>query len=373
MDSGADLLRIEDLWISFAILGGPVHAVRGVNLRVLPGKVTALVGESGSGKSVISQSVMGILPRSAHVRGRILFSDPATPGETADILQMPLDGPEIRVLRGSRIGKIFQEPMTSLSPLHTIGNQVSEALQIHTPLPAAERKARTEEMLGLVGFPNPRRAYDMYPFELSGGLRQRAMIAMALICRPALLIADEPTTALDVTIQAQILQLLLELQTKLNMAMLLITHDLGIVANVADEVVVLYHGEVMEAGPVEAIFRRPGHPYLKGLMAAVPHFDLKPGERLKALREVPVNVENLLGKRKTEAPKGPHPDVGQGSQQIVFHPQIQLVRQGAQIRGSRRGWREFRYKTWRMPRTGGRKRLGQDHRQQDPHAGGDAG
>lgn len=305
MDSGADLLRIEDLWISFAILGGPVHAVRGVNLRVLPGKVTALVGESGSGKSVISQSVMGILPRSARVRGRILFSDPATPGETADILQMPLDGPEIRVLRGSRIGKIFQEPMTSLSPLHTIGNQVSEALQIHTPLPAAERKARTEEMLGLVGFPNPRRAYDMYSFELSGGLRQRAMIAMALICRPALLIADEPTTALDVTIQAQILQLLLELQAKLNMAMLLITHDLGIVANVADEVVVLYHGEVMEAGPIEAIFRRPGHPYLKGLMAAVPHFDLKPGERLKALREVPVNVENLLGKRKPEAPNGP--------------------------------------------------------------------
>ena len=305
MGSGADLLRIEDLGIWFSIIGGPVHAVRGANLRVLPGRVTALVGESGSGKSVISQAVMGILPRSAHVRGRILFSDPANPGETADILQMPRDGPELRALRGSRIGKIFQEPMTSLSPLHTIGNQVSEALQIHTPLPAAERKARTEEMLGLVGFPNPRRAYDMYPFELSGGLRQRAMIAMALICRPALLIADEPTTALDVTIQAQILQLLLELQAKLNMAMLLITHDLGIVANVADEVVVLYHGEVMEAGPVEAIFRRPGHPYLKGLMAAVPHFDLKPGERLKALREVPVNVENLLGRRKTEAHEEP--------------------------------------------------------------------
>jgi peptide/nickel transport system ATP-binding protein len=144
----------------------------------------------------------------------------------------------------------------------------------------------------------------MYPFELSGGLRQRAMIAMALICKPALLIADEPTTALDVTIQAQILQLLRELQTKLNMAMLLITHDLGVVANVADEVVVIYHGEIMEAGPVEAIFRRPGHPYLKGLMAAVPHFDLKPGERLKALREVPVNVENLLGKQTAPAAKG---------------------------------------------------------------------
>ena len=199
------------------------------------------------------------------------------------------------MLRGSRIGKIFQEPMTSLSPLHTIGNQIDEALRIHSDLDAAEIKARTIEMLDLVGFPNPERAYTMYPFELSGGLRQRAMIAMALLCRPALLIADEPTTALDVTIQAQILHLLRELQTKLNMAMLLITHDLGVVANVADEVVVIYHGEIMEAGTVEDIFRRPAHPYLKGLMAAVPHFDMKPGERLKALREVPVNVSNLMG------------------------------------------------------------------------------
>ncbi|WP_353643191.1 ABC transporter ATP-binding protein [Mesorhizobium sp. WSM2239] len=298
MNPGADLLRIEDLGISFAIVGGPVHAVKRANLRILPGKVTALVGESGSGKSVISQTVMGILPQSARVRGRILFNDPENSNGPVDILQMPRDGHEIRAVRGSRIGKIFQEPMTSLSPLHTIGNQVGEVLKIHAEMSGAEIKDRTVEMLGLVGFPDPRRAYDMYPFELSGGLRQRAMIAMALICRPALLIADEPTTALDVTIQAQILQLLRELQSKLNMAMLLITHDLGVVANVADEVVVIYHGEIMEAGPVEAIFRRPGHPYLKGLMAAVPHFDMKPGERLKALREVPVNVENLLGKQK---------------------------------------------------------------------------
>ena len=160
-------------------------------------------------------------------------------------------------------------------------------------------------MLNLVGFPDPKRAIDMYPFELSGGMRQRAMIAMALICRPALLIADEPTTALDVTIQAQILQLLRDLQHKLNMAMLLITHDLGVVANVADEVVVIYHGEVMEAGPVEAIYRRPSHPYLKGLMAAVPHFDMKPGERLKALRDVPVDVGTLLGKKAASNDKKP--------------------------------------------------------------------
>jgi peptide/nickel transport system ATP-binding protein len=306
MASGTDLLRIEDLSITFALLGGRIQAVRRANLRILPGKVTALVGESGSGKSVISQAVMGILPRSATVTGRILFSDPEN-GATTDILKLSRDGPEIRALRGSRMGKIFQEPMTSLSPLHTVGDQIGEALKIHGQYNKAELRERTIDMLGLVGFPNPNRAYGMYPFELSGGMRQRAMIAMALICRPALLIADEPTTALDVTIQAQILQLLRDLQAKLNMAMLLITHDLGVVANMADEVVVIYHGEIMEAGPVDAIFRRAEHPYLKGLMAAVPHFDMKPGERLKGLRDVPIDAGSLLGKRTVTS--GQKPDV----------------------------------------------------------------
>ncbi|OJF92355.1 ABC transporter ATP-binding protein [Pararhizobium antarcticum] len=304
MTSGADLLRIESLNISFAMLGGQIDAVRNVSLRVSPGKVTALVGESGSGKSVISQAVMGILPQTASASGRILFCDPALSETPSDLLQMPRDGREIRAIRGNRMGKIFQEPMTSLSPLHTIGNQISEVLRIHTTASKTECRERSEEMLGLVGFAKPSRAFDMYPFELSGGMRQRAMIAMALICRPALLIADEPTTALDVTIQAQILQLLRDLQTKMGMAMLLITHDLGVVANVADEVVVIYHGEIMEAGPVETIFRNPSHPYLKGLMAAVPHFDMKPGERLKALREIPVNAGNLLGK-KADVATGP--------------------------------------------------------------------
>ena len=187
--------------------------------------------------------------------------------------------------------------MTSLSPLHTIGNQIGEALKIHTAAGKAERRERTDRDARPGRLPQPEARLDMYPFELSGGMRQRAMIAMALICRPALLIADEPTTALDVTIQAQILQLLRDLQAKLGMAMLLITHDLGVVANMADEVVVIYHGEIMEAGPVEAIFRHPSHPYLKGLMAAVPHFDMKPGERLKALRDVPVDAGTLLGKK----------------------------------------------------------------------------
>lgn len=303
---GADLLRIEDLSISFSMLGGRVDAVKGASLRVLPGKVTALVGESGSGKSVISQSIMRILPRVASATGRILFNDPLI-GTQTDILQLSPDGPDIRAIRGRRIGKIFQEPMTSLSPLHTVGDQVSEVLTIHEDMSKDERYERTIEMLRMVGFTNPERAFRMYPFELSGGMRQRAMIALALICRPALLIADEPTTALDVTIQAQILRLLKDLQQEFNMAMLLITHDLGVVANVADEVVVIYHGEIMEAGPVEEIFRRPSHPYLKGLMAAVPHFDMKPGERLKALREVPVNASHLLG--RTEAKQAPASDI----------------------------------------------------------------
>jgi len=295
MNSNADLLRIEDLGIAFALMGGRIDAVKNASFRISPGKVTALVGESGSGKSVIAQTIMGILPRSGSItHGKILFSDPRTPGQTIDIAQLPRDGEDMRKLRGGRIAMIFQEPMTSLSPLHTIGNQIGEVLRIHNPVSRGEELQRTEQMLGLVGFPNPKRAATMYPFELSGGLRQRAMIAMALMCDPALLIADEPTTALDVTIQAQILKLLKDLQTKLGMAMLLITHDLGVVANVADEVAVIYHGEIMEAGRVEDIFRRPSHPYLKGLLAAVPHFDMKPGERLKALRDIKIDAGSLL-------------------------------------------------------------------------------
>jgi peptide/nickel transport system ATP-binding protein len=301
-----DLLRIEDLGIAFGLHGGDIQAVKSASFRILPGKVTALVGESGSGKSVIAQAIMGILPRAGRItNGHILFSDPAGTN-TIDVAALPRDGPAFRKLRGGRMGMIFQEPMTSLSPLHTIGNQIDEVLLIRSPLSRTQVRAKTEDMLNLVGFPNPKRAAEMYSFELSGGLRQRAMIAMALICNPALLIADEPTTALDVTIQAQILQLLKDLQTRLNMAMLLITHDLGVVANIADEVSVIYHGEIMESGTVEHIFRHPTHPYLKGLMAAVPHFDMKPGERLKALREIPVHASKMLLQSETPVAAGRH-------------------------------------------------------------------
>ncbi len=297
MSSGkGDLLRVEDLCITFQLQSGPLEVIKGISFRIKPGTVVAVVGESGSGKSVTAQATMGILPGAGSISGgRILFDDPATDDAPVDISVLDRDGAEMRNLRGGRIAMIFQEPMTSLSPLHTIGNQIEEALVLHQDVDKSEHRARTEEMLDLVGFPNPARAYDMYPFELSGGLRQRAMIAMALICRPALLIADEPTTALDVTIQAQILKLLKDLQKKLNMAILLITHDLGVVANMADEVVVVYHGEVMEAGTVEDIFNRPSHPYLKALMDAVPHFDMQEGDRLRSLREVKVDASQLLG------------------------------------------------------------------------------
>jgi peptide/nickel transport system ATP-binding protein len=280
----SDLLRIEDLRISFSLHGIWHEVVKGVSFRVRRGSVVALVGESGSGKSVIAQSIMGILPQvGAITGGRILLASEGNE-KPADLAALDPDGPEMRKLRGTAMSMIFQEPMTSLAPLHTIGNQISEALTTHFPVGKKEARARSEEMLGLVGFPDPKRAFDMYPFELSGGLRQRAMIAMALICRPALLIADEPTTALDVTIQAQVLSLLKELQQRLNMGMLLITHDLGVVANMADEVIVIYHGEIMEAGTADAIFRTPRHPYLKALLKAVPHFDMSPGERLISLR-----------------------------------------------------------------------------------------
>ncbi|RDJ20914.1 ABC transporter ATP-binding protein [Bosea caraganae] len=281
-----DILRISDLRIGFTVHGFARDVVKGVSLRVPAGKTVALVGESGSGKSVISQAIMGLLPRAGGITGgEIRFRDPLAPENVIDIAALESEGRAIRDLRGGRIGMIFQEPMSSLSPVHTIGNQIEEALQLHRPTPKAQARALIEAMLKRVGFKDPPRAYGTYSFELSGGLRQRAMLAMALICQPALLIADEPTTALDVTIQAQVLDLMRDLQAEMGMAILLITHDLGVVANMADEVVVIYHGEIMESGPVEDIFRRPRHPYLKALLKASPHFDMREGERLVALRE----------------------------------------------------------------------------------------
>ena len=285
MDPG-NLLEIRDLAIRFDLPEGPVHAVRDASFRVRPGSTVALVGESGSGKSVISQAIMGILPKPAKITaGQILFNDPLADAPI-DIAALDRDGPKMRAIRGGRISIIFQEPMTSLSPLHTVGDQVSEAVLLHRGVGRAEADELTRDMLRMVGFPDPDRALKTYPFELSGGLRQRAMIAMALVCRPALLIADEPTTALDVTFQAQILKLGRDLQAELGMAVLLITHDLGVVANVAEEVVVMYHGRVLERGQMQDIFAGPRHPYLKALLHAVPRFGMDRAERLTPIREI---------------------------------------------------------------------------------------
>jgi len=290
----ADLVTVRDLKVYLDVDAGTVKAVDGVSFRIPAGGTVALVGESGSGKSVVAQSIMGILPRIARIEsGEIMFRDPKL-GTEADISRLDPGGREMQDIRGGRISIIFQEPMTALSPLHTIGNQIGEALALHREVDKRERRDAVIDMLRRVGFPDPVKAEHTYPFELSGGLRQRAMIAMALVCRPALLIADEPTTALDVTIQAQILQLIKELQQELQMAVLLITHDLGVVANMADEVVVMHRGRVMESGSVTDIFRDARHPYLKALMRAVPRFNMAPGERLTPIREVQVTQDHLI-------------------------------------------------------------------------------
>ena len=310
---GDILLNVRDLHIDFQLDGIVIPAVRGASFRVPKGKTVALVGESGSGKSVCAQAIMGILPKPAKItKGEILFDDPARSGQESgdgiiDIAKEPRNGPVMQRLRGGSISIIFQEPMTSLSPVHTIGNQICESLHLHRDVSKAEGDAAVTEMLRLTGFPNPQRAMKTYPFELSGGLRQRAMIAMALVCRPALLIADEPTTALDVTIQAQILKLMSDLKAELGMAMLMITHDLGVVANMADEVVVMYHGQVQESGTARDLFTAPKHPYLAALLKAVPRFGMEPGERLTPIREIKSQPTGMFSEAKHAAPQ---PEVG---------------------------------------------------------------
>ena len=312
------LLSIRDLRVEFRLREqGTVPAVRGVSFDVPPGGTVALVGESGSGKSVIAQTVLGILPGSARVTGgEVLFADPARPaGEPpVDLARLNPDSAAYRALRGGRISIIFQEPMTSLSPLHTVGDQIVEALRLHRrDCSRAEAREAVREMLALVRFPDPAAALDTYPFQLSGGLRQRAMIAMALVCRPALLVADEPTTALDVIVQARTLKLMRDLQAELRMALLLITHDLGVVASLADEVAVVYHGRLMERGALEELFRSPHHPYLKALMRAVPRMGMDRGERLTPVRSIDVRGEGSpLANRGQGSGRRPAPGGGAG-------------------------------------------------------------
>ncbi|HEV2603806.1 MAG TPA: ABC transporter ATP-binding protein [Microvirga sp.] len=302
----APLLSIRNLAVDFHTETGDFRAVDGLSFDIPSGKTVALVGESGSGKSVTAQAILQILPKVARISGgSILFNDPADRQPPIDIAALKAESDAMHDLRGGRIAMIFQEPMTSLSPLHTVGDQVGEALLLHAKASKNEAKERAIEVFAKVGFPDPKRAYVTYPFELSGGLRQRAMIAMALITRPALLIADEPTTALDVTTQAQILDLINEIQADTGMSVLLITHDLGVVANVADDVVVMYRGRVMESGPKEEIFRQAQHPYLKALMRAVPRFAMEPGERLTPIREVKSQALAQAHAPDRPQPRGP--------------------------------------------------------------------
>lgn len=289
-----NVLSVEGLSVDFHTAEGKVRAVDDVSFAVPENKTVALVGESGSGKTVISQTIMGLLPPSAVISsGQVVLSDPSGEIDPVDIGSLDRKGTRMRQLRGNRVSIIFQEPMTSLSPLHTIGDQIGEAALLHRKVGGPEARELTQEMLRLVRFPDPKRALDAYPFELSGGLRQRAMIAMAMICHPALLIADEPTTALDVTIQAEILKLIKEVQSELKMSVLMITHDFGVVANMADEVVVIYHGRIMERGTAQQLFSNPKHDYLKALLNAVPSFHMDKDERLAPIRPIEVKADDL--------------------------------------------------------------------------------
>ncbi|WP_293577339.1 ABC transporter ATP-binding protein [Phaeobacter sp.] len=265
------LLTVENLSIGFG-RGEPV--VRDVNFSVSPGETLALVGESGSGKTITCRSVLKILPKAADIRSGALIWRGAQQTEERDL--RGLNESQMRKIRGNEIAMIFQEPMRSLSPLHRIGNQVAEVLWLHQGQSEASAKKTVLECFERVGFPDPERTYKSYPFELSGGMRQRAMIAMAMVAKPDLLIADEPTTALDVTTQAQVLGLMKDLQRETGMAMILVTHDLGVVANMAEQVVVMHKGRVMEAGSAKAILGQPAHPYTKALFDAAPQIPAKP-------------------------------------------------------------------------------------------------
>ena len=284
MKPEARLLEVNDLKTYFRTDAGVAKAVDGVSFHVDRGEVLGIVGESGCGKSVTSLSIMQLVP--------------VPPGEIVEGSSVRFRGEELvgagekrlRDVRGNDIAMIFQEPMTSLNPVFTVGDQIAEALRLHRSMKKREARDRSIEMLRLVGIPNPAERANDYPHQLSGGQRQRVMIAMALACEPELLIADEPTTALDVTIQAQILDLLGELRTRLGMAMILITHDLGVVAEVCDRVIVMYAGQVVEHGTVEEIFRDPRHPYTEGLLQAVPRL----GARRETLAVIPGTVPSPM-------------------------------------------------------------------------------
>ncbi|MFO7169185.1 MAG: ABC transporter ATP-binding protein [Chloroflexota bacterium] len=282
----APLLEVRNLETHFKTQDGVVKAVNNVSFHVDRGETLGIVGESGSGKSVTSLSVMRLIPSPPGkiVGGEIMF-------DGQNLLDLTDD--EMRHVRGNRIAMIFQDPMTSLNPVLTIGRQITESLELHMKLTPREARNRAIELLSMVGIPSAASRLDSYPHQFSGGMRQRVMIAMALSCNPALLIADEPTTALDVTIQAQILELIARLQRELGTAVIIITHDLGVVAGMADRVMVMYAGRVVEEGPTNEIFERPRMPYTIGLLRSIPRLDERQGRKLTPIRGLPPDLINL--------------------------------------------------------------------------------
>jgi peptide/nickel transport system ATP-binding protein len=312
-----NLIEIRNLKTHFMLDEGTVRAVDGVSFAIPDRKTLGIVGESGCGKSVTAQSILRIVPSPGRiVEGEILLTPRRTEATPTDASQTPIDlasidsgGEEIRKIRGHDIAMIFQEPMTSFSPLHTIGNQIMEAILLHSDMDKAAARAHAIDMLAQVGIPMAERRVDAYPYELSGGMRQRAMIAMALSCNPRLLIADEPTTALDVSIQAQILDLMERLQAEYGMAIMIITHDLGVIAEMAEQVIVMYWGKIVEQADVDTVFNEPKHPYTRALLRSIPQIGAARKERLAAIQGVvPHPFARLAGcpfyPRCTEAKEG---------------------------------------------------------------------
>jgi peptide/nickel transport system ATP-binding protein len=288
----APLLEIDQLEVEFRTETGPVVPVRGVSLRVEAGRTTALVGESGSGKSVTSLAIMGLLPRPF---GRVLAGSIQFSRRNGDVVDLATVPPRsMRAFRGSEIAMIFQEPMTSLNPVLTIGEQIAEQVRLHLRLGREAAKSRAVDMLGLVEIPDARRRADEYPHQMSGGMRQRVMIALAMSCSPRLLIADEPTTALDVTIQAEILALIDRLRRENDMGVLFITHNLGVVAEIADVVTVMYAGEVVETAGVRDLFHHPRHPYTRALISCLPENALRGEDGRRVVQAIPGSVAGSL-------------------------------------------------------------------------------
>ncbi len=286
-----NVLEINNLQVVFRLEEGEIHAVQDVSLAIPRGKIVALVGESGSGKSVTGLSILRLIQQPGEIiGGEILFND--QDDKTVDIARLSEKDEDLYAIRGNRISMIFQEPMTALSPVHTIGNQLCEVLLLHRKIKKKDARKKAVEMLGRVGFPAPERSIRQYPFELSGGMRQRVVIAMAMLAEPELLIADEPTTALDVTIQAQILALMHRLQREEGNSVLLITHDLGVVAQIADEVAVMYLGRIVEKGAMRDIMQSPLHPYTQGLLQSLPGLHLE-HERLPSIKGTVPSLSEL--------------------------------------------------------------------------------